>query len=259
MAAMVASRGILHLGFSLYVLVTCLLWSFSTAEDPFGEFVFEESTPSFDDAGTYSANVVPEFYYANTAFRGHNSPEFYSGREDNVASTWYSGNDVASSGYYGDAVTSYGDNVDSSGYYGDTGASDYYTENTYPETDMGWDSGSPDGDVAISAVAPAANQFVQTRGRQFWLNGRPLYVNGVNLYYLMTLGSDPNRKYLVTQILKESASVGATIVRAWAFADGDGTWNLQMRPGVYSENTFRVSSYCCRPLFPGFKLLGNDD
>lgn len=96
-----------------------------------------------------------------------------------------------------------------------------------------------EADVGIAAAAPAS-QFVTTRGQQFYLNGKPLFVNGANLYYLMTLASDPSRRWLVTQILKESASVGVTVVRAWAFADGDGAWNLQMRPGVYSEATFRV-------------------
>lgn len=116
----------------------------------------------------------------------------------------------------------------------------YYTENTAgAETDEGLYT-ETDEEVVISAAPGGSQGFVQTRGQQFSLNGKPLFVNGANLYYLMTLASDPSRRYLVTQILRESASVGVTVVRAWAFADGDGAWNLQMRPGVYSEATFRV-------------------
>lgn len=122
-----------------------------------------------------------------------------------------------------------------------------------PETNAAADPGmdvyedvpeTTEADVGIAASAPAS-QFVTTRGQQFYLNGRPLFVNGANLYYLMTLASDPSRRWLVTQILKESASVGVTVVRAWAFADGEGAWNLQMRPGVYSEATFRVRMILC--------------
>ena len=93
-------------------------------------------------------------------------------------------------------------------------------------------------DFGVTAVSSGAQQgFVRTSGTHFVLSGKPFYVNGANLYYLMTYGSW-NRP-VVTSILQSSASVGVNVVRTWAFADGPGNNNLQTSPGVYSEQTFQ--------------------
>lgn len=95
-------------------------------------------------------------------------------------------------------------------------------------------------EFGITAAAPGMAQgFVRTRGTQFVVNGKPIFVNGANLYYLMSYAANPGQQWIVTNILRESAGVGVTVVRTWAFADGDGNWNLQTSPGVYSEQTFR--------------------
>lgn len=91
-------------------------------------------------------------------------------------------------------------------------------------------------------VQAMGSSFIQTQGQQFFLDGKPLFVNGVNLYYLMTKAAIPELRPLIAEILQESASVGTTVVRAWAFADGYGAGYLQKQPGVYSEEVFQV---CC--------------
>ncbi len=88
----------------------------------------------------------------------------------------------------------------------------------------------------------SSSSFVQTRGKQFVLNGRPMYVNGANFYWLMTAAANPYTRSQVTQVLQEAASVGLTVGRAWAFNDGVGYETLQSSPGVFNEYVFRVSS-----------------
>jgi len=154
------------------VVTSCLLmatiWSSCNAEDPLGDFAFEERTPSFYDPGLYNVEL----------YNGNDNAAVYTDNAEYTENAEYTDNP-------------------------------YYTENTGAETDQGlYTETDPetDEDVVISA-APSGQGFVQTRGQQFWLNGKPLFVNGANLYYLMTLASDPSRRYLVTQILRESASV----------------------------------------------------
>jgi hypothetical protein len=85
----------------------------------------------------------------------------------------------------------------------------------------------------------SSSSFVQTRGKQFVLNGRPMYVNGANFYWLMTAAANPYTRSQVTQVLQEAASVGLTVGRAWAFNDGVGYETLQSSPGVFNEYVFR--------------------
>lgn len=85
----------------------------------------------------------------------------------------------------------------------------------------------------------SGSSFVKTRGKQFVLNGRPMYVNGANFYWLMTAAANPYTRSQVTQVLEEAASVGLTVGRAWAFNDGIGYETLQSSPGVFNEYVFR--------------------
>ena len=93
----------------------------------------------------------------------------------------------------------------------------------------------PASNIRETPVQAMESSFVQTQGQQFVLDGKPLFVNGVNLYFLMTQSADPELRPVITEVLQESASVGSTVVRASAFADGDGTNFLQKQPGVYEE------------------------
>lgn len=84
--------------------------------------------------------------------------------------------------------------------------------------------------------------FVTTSGHQFWLGGKALYVNGANIYWLMSMASrnEESSKASVTEVLTEAASVGVTVVRIWAFADGTDYLPLQLTPGVFDETVFQV-------------------
>ncbi|CAA0827134.1 Mannan endo-1-4-beta-mannosidase 7 [Striga hermonthica] len=80
--------------------------------------------------------------------------------------------------------------------------------------------------------------FVGTRGSQFVLNGRPLYFNGFNAYWLMYMGSDNSTRDKVTDTFEEASKYGMNVARTWAFSDG-GYRALQTSPGLYNEDMFK--------------------
>ncbi|GER39397.1 mannan endo-1 4-beta-mannosidase 4 [Striga asiatica] len=82
------------------------------------------------------------------------------------------------------------------------------------------------------------DSFVGTSGSQFVLNGRPLYFNGFNAYWLMYMGSDPSTKDKVTNTFEEASKYGMNVARTWAFSDG-GYRALQTSPGLYDEDMFK--------------------
>lgn len=164
-----------------------------------------------------------------------------------VASTWTCANAGASTN---DFTVDDSDDRDF-----DSFASQYYTASEESGNDiLDTESNSDYIDPGSDRITLASNhpiqptpvwrgRFVQARGQQFVLNGKRLFVNGANMYYLMTLGSYPEGRRLVTEILRESAGLGVTVVRIWAFADGDANYNLQTRPGVYTEAVFQGLDY----------------
>lgn len=81
--------------------------------------------------------------------------------------------------------------------------------------------------------------FARASGTRFTIGGRPFYSNGFNAYWLMYMASDPADRSKATAALDEAARLGATLVRTWAFSDG-GYRALQVSPGVYDEEVFRV-------------------
>ncbi|KAI8466427.1 MAG: glycoside hydrolase superfamily [Monoraphidium minutum] len=65
------------------------------------------------------------------------------------------------------------------------------------------------------------------------------YYCGVNCYYLMTRGASEGTQAMVLETLDGIQRLGFSVIRLWAFNDGDG-WNaLQKAPGVYDEAVFR--------------------
>jgi len=86
------------------------------------------------------------------------------------------------------------------------------------------------------------DEFVQRGGTQFVLNGKPIYLNGFNSYWLMYMASDPSTSSKVTSTLQEASKHGLNIARTWAFSDG-GYRSLQVSPGTYDENVFKVYIY----------------
>lgn len=69
------------------------------------------------------------------------------------------------------------------------------------------------------------------------------YVNGWNSYWLMqeSVRSSASRRR-VAEMLKRGAEMGLTVCRTWAFSDGPGPEALQLRPAVFNERVFKVSS-----------------
>ncbi|KAK4490419.1 hypothetical protein RD792_001096 [Penstemon davidsonii] len=93
--------------------------------------------------------------------------------------------------------------------------------------------------MSYSKAEAIRNSFVKTKGSVFAINGRPLYFNGFNAYWLMYMASDPSTKDKVTETFKEASEYGMNVARTWAFSDGGGNRPLQITPGSYNENMFR--------------------
>lgn len=85
----------------------------------------------------------------------------------------------------------------------------------------------------------SSTSFVKTRGSNFVLDGRPVYVNGFNSYWLMVLATDPTDREKVTSVFEQAAAHGLTVARSWAFNDGNTSGALQTSPGVYNEEVFK--------------------
>ncbi|KAJ4846989.1 hypothetical protein Tsubulata_046273, partial [Turnera subulata] len=81
--------------------------------------------------------------------------------------------------------------------------------------------------------------FAKANGTQFAINGKPLYLNGFNAYWLMYMGSDPSTRDKVTSAFQQASNCGMNVARIWAFNDGGNNKPLQISPGVYDENIFR--------------------
>ncbi|CAM8975247.1 unnamed protein product [Rhodiola kirilowii] len=80
--------------------------------------------------------------------------------------------------------------------------------------------------------------FAQTSGTRFSRNGKPLYVNGFNAYWMMYMASDPSTRSKVTSAFQEASEHGINVARTWAFSDGVYR-ALQVSPGTYNEDMFK--------------------
>lgn len=83
------------------------------------------------------------------------------------------------------------------------------------------------------------SNFVKTDRTHFVLNGKPLYFNGFNSYWLMYEAADPTTREKVTSVLQQASIHGLNVARTWAFSDG-GYRALQSSPGSYNEDMFKV-------------------
>ncbi|PIA60562.1 hypothetical protein AQUCO_00300212v1 [Aquilegia coerulea] len=72
----------------------------------------------------------------------------------------------------------------------------------------------------------------------FFKNGKPMYFNGFNAYWLMVMASDPFSRGNVTSVFQEATKHGMNVARTWAFSDG-GLNPLQISPGVYNQDMFK--------------------
>ncbi|KAJ4727964.1 mannan endo-1,4-beta-mannosidase 4-like [Melia azedarach] len=80
--------------------------------------------------------------------------------------------------------------------------------------------------------------FVQTNGSRFSVNGKPLFLNGFNAYWMMYFAADPSTRVKVTAAFEQANKYGMNIARTWAFGDG-GYRALQNSPGSYNEDAFK--------------------
>jgi mannan endo-1,4-beta-mannosidase len=82
--------------------------------------------------------------------------------------------------------------------------------------------------------------FVTARGGELRLDGRTFRFGGTNCYYL-----HQQSHYMIDAVLNDAAAMGLTVVRAWAFADGDGHSYraLQPKPFSYDEAAFDSLDY----------------
>ncbi|XP_019071661.1 mannan endo-1,4-beta-mannosidase 4 isoform X1 [Solanum lycopersicum] len=82
------------------------------------------------------------------------------------------------------------------------------------------------------------NNFVYTDGTHFALNGKSLYINGFNAYWLMYIAYDPSTRIKVTNTFQQASKYKMNVARTWAFSHG-GSRPLQSAPGVYNEQMFQ--------------------
>ena len=101
--------------------------------------------------------------------------------------------------------------------------------------------------VAGTGTATAADHrtvtargFVTARHGSLRLDGNPFRFAGTNCYYL-----HQQSHYMIDSVLNDAAAMGLSVIRAWAFADGEGHSYraLQTEPGAYDEKAFDSLDY----------------
>eukprot|EP00268_Persea_americana_P044241 TRINITY_DN4468_c0_g1_i2.p1 TRINITY_DN4468_c0_g1~~TRINITY_DN4468_c0_g1_i2.p1 ORF type:complete len:428 (-),score=85.50 TRINITY_DN4468_c0_g1_i2:210-1493(-) len=94
------------------------------------------------------------------------------------------------------------------------------------------------GDLRFTFQQPKMG-FVERNGTHFFVDGKPLYVNGWNSYWLMDQAVEEFSRPRVRAMLQAGAKMGLTVCRTWAF--NDGSYNaLQISPGHFDERVFKA-------------------
>lgn len=94
-------------------------------------------------------------------------------------------------------------------------------------------------DLRVSYEKEPELGFVTRNGTQFMVDGKVLYVNGWNSYWLMDHAANEYSRGRVGPMLEAGAKMGLTVCRTWAFNDG-GYNALQISPGQFDERVFKV-------------------
>lgn len=76
------------------------------------------------------------------------------------------------------------------------------------------------GDVYIIPFSKPRMSFLGHNRFHFLVDGKELYVNGWNLYWLMEQSVEDSTRNRVKTMPRRGAEMGLTVVRAWAFNNG---------------------------------------
>ncbi|GLU06428.1 hypothetical protein SLE2022_234650 [Rubroshorea leprosula] len=99
------------------------------------------------------------------------------------------------------------------------------------------------GDLGLNSFPRQLElDFVKRNGTQFTLDGKVLYINGWNSYWLMVQSVEEDTRPRVSAMLQAGAKMGLTVCRTWAFNDG-GYNALQISPGQFDERVFKALDY----------------
>ncbi|CAN0885049.1 Mannan endo-1,4-beta-mannosidase 1, partial [Linum grandiflorum] len=91
--------------------------------------------------------------------------------------------------------------------------------------------------LAAGRTGSCNNSIAKAKGTRFMKNGKSLYLNGFNAYWMILLAGQESTRGQVTLAFREASRVGMNVARTWAFNDGVG--GLQISPGVYDEKVFK--------------------
>lgn len=96
------------------------------------------------------------------------------------------------------------------------------------------------GDRWGGGLHRGSGKFVQRDGGYLSLDGAHWRFAGANCYYLHYTSH-----YMIDSALNDIAQMGLSVVRAWAFIDGEPAngFVMQPRPGVYDEDGFEALDY----------------
>lgn len=91
----------------------------------------------------------------------------------------------------------------------------------------------------LLAAAPVQG-FVRREGSRLAVDGQSFYFAGANQYYLFY-----KSRRMIDEVLEDAAAMGLTVMRTWAFCDGESHdgYCFQPKARVYDEKTFQNLDY----------------
>ncbi|MEY7850486.1 cellulase family glycosylhydrolase [Natrarchaeobius sp. A-rgal3] len=107
--------------------------------------------------------------------------------------------------------------------------------------------------LGIAGVSPAAatldhglptDEFVETDGTEFVIDGEPVYFNGANNFWITDDDANEATEERVDAVFDLFDELGINLVRIWAHGEAkEGELVLQPEPGVYNEDALEHHDY----------------
>lgn len=98
--------------------------------------------------------------------------------------------------------------------------------------------------AAISLAAVSSAEFLQSQGLTLFHGAHPQRFLGANCYWLMAEASyGESGREKVQQVLDKAVTLGVSVVRTWAFADGPGAPSLQPRQGQFNPKVLTALDF----------------